>query len=615
MLHHPFNHIEELLSVDNVVYSSYQEAYTACRWHHSHPEDYYADPETDLDELSNDDEDEEDLEVEPEPEDERPLADFEAYAQRRPDDQGQLDGLGGLGTRHLDREYDWTRHVGKYDINSKDWSRLQAENPIEQAVDVDSSAGSLNLEQRKLYDIVVDQYTQELSSLGSPPPLLLNVDGVAGSGKTYTLLKICAKLQDLASQARKQNPVFWAAPTGIAAYNITGKTLHSLLRLPVKAQSTDLSPSTLQALQLHFQHCRFLIIDEKSMIDLRCLSLIDDRLQAILPHNSSYPFGGLNVLLCGDFFQLPPVGGRALYSSVITNLEAIKGQQLYRSFDRTVRLTQVMRQQGEDDISIRFRAALSELRVGKLSKESWELLCTRVENQLSPDEVSSFDNALRLYFTKIEVYERNIRCLTARNMPVKILTAINRGQGAEKASDDDAENLSNTIHLCIGARVMLSSNIWTEIGLVNGLMGTVVDLTWELEQDPNTSLPFAILIAFDDYSGPVYPGCDAGIVPVFARQSRFDYHGIACTRKQFPLQLAYGITVHKSQGLTLSKAVLNLATREHTLGLSYVAVSRVKTLQGLLFECPFDYDHFQVKETNTFKDRELDVLVRNRQII
>jgi hypothetical protein len=614
MLHHPFDHIEELLSVDNVVYSSYQEAYTACHQHHSHPDDYYTDPEADPDEIQIDDD--EDLDVEPEPEANAPLADFEAYAQRRPDDQGQLDGLGGLGTRHLDREYNWTPHVGKYDINSEDWSRLRAENPIEQAVDVDSSAGSLNLEQRKLYDIVVNQYTQELSGLRSPPPLLLNVDGVAGSGKTYTLLKICAQLQGLASQAGKQNPVFRAAPTGIAAYNITGKTLHSLLRLPVKAQSTDLSPSKLQALQLHFQHCRFLIIDEKSMIDLQCLSLIDNRLRAILPDNASYPFGGLNILLCGDFFQLPPVGGRALYASVNkTNVEAIKGQQLYRSFDRTIRLTQVMRQQGEDDISIRFRVALGELRVGKLSKESWELLCTRVENQLSPGEVSSFDNALRLYFTKDEVYERNIRCLTVRNVPVKILTAVNRGQGAEKASDDDAENLSNTIFLCIGARVMLSSNIWTEIGLVNGSMGTVVDLTWELGQDPNTSLPFAVLITFDGYSGPAFPGCDAGVVPVFANLGRFEYRGVACTRRQFPLRLAYGITVHKSQGLTLSKAVMNLATKEHALGLSYVAVSRVKTLQGLLFECPFDYDHFQVKETNTFKDRELDVLVRNRQII
>jgi hypothetical protein len=67
-----------------------------------------------------------------------------------------------------------------------------------------------------------------------------------------------------------------------------------------------------------------------------------------------------------------------------------------------------MRQQGEDDVSIRFQAALSRLREGRLSKESWELLGTRVANQLSPDEVSTFDNALRLYFTKEEVYNRNI---------------------------------------------------------------------------------------------------------------------------------------------------------------------------------------------------------------
>jgi hypothetical protein len=89
---------------------------------------------------------------------------------------------------------------------------------------------------------------------------------------------------------------------------------------------------------------------------------------------------------------------------------------------------------------------------------------------------------------------------------------------------------------------MLSSNLWTEIRLVNGSMGTVVDLTWELGQDPNTSLPFAILIAFDDYSGPVYPGCDASIVLVFTNLSWFDYHSVACTQRQFPLRLAYAIT-------------------------------------------------------------------------
>ena len=83
----------------------------------------------------------------------------------------------------------------------------------------------------------VDQYAQELDpDAPLPHQLLLNVDGVAGSGKTYTLLKLCARLQELASEAGKQNPVFRAAPTGIAAFNIAGKTLHSLLRLPVKGE-------------------------------------------------------------------------------------------------------------------------------------------------------------------------------------------------------------------------------------------------------------------------------------------------------------------------------------------------------------------------------------------
>ena len=119
------------------------------------------------------------------------------------------------------------------------------------------------------------------------------------------------------------------------AFNINGKTLHSLLRLPVKNQQADLSPSILQALQLHFRDYRFLIIDEKSIIDLKTLSLIDDRLRTILPHNAMTPFGGISVLLCGDFFQLPPVGRRALYSFVCVGPDVIKGQYLYRKFDRT----------------------------------------------------------------------------------------------------------------------------------------------------------------------------------------------------------------------------------------------------------------------------------------
>jgi ATP-dependent exoDNAse (exonuclease V) alpha subunit len=248
---------------------------------------------------------------------------------------------------------------------------------------------------------VADQYSQELV-LSRPPPsqLLLNVDGVAGSGKTF------ARIQELAEEAGKQNPVFRAAPTGIAAFNIIGKTLHSVLRLPVKQKKSDLSAATLQALQSLFQNCRFLIVDEKSMIDIKTLSLIDDRLRAILPASSHQPFGGVNVLLCGDFLQLPPVGGKPLYSLRHLHVDAIKGHHLYQAFNQTIRLIQVMRQQGEDDISTKFRLALGELRLSQLSQ-------ARVANRLSPDEVAAFDTALRLYFTTEEVRETNSNKLAA----------------------------------------------------------------------------------------------------------------------------------------------------------------------------------------------------------
>ena len=126
---------------------------------------------------------------------------------------------------------------------------------------------------------MINQYIQELTS-DQPvlSQLLLHVDGKAGIGKTFALLKVCAQLQKLATVVGKQNPVFQAAPIGITAFNIVGKTLHSLLCLSVKGKILDLSVSTLQSLQAEFQDYNYLIIDEKSMIDLRILSLIDHQL-------------------------------------------------------------------------------------------------------------------------------------------------------------------------------------------------------------------------------------------------------------------------------------------------------------------------------------------------
>jgi hypothetical protein len=129
----------------------------------------------------------------------------------------------GVGYQDMDHNYDWSEYVGQYNHPFSIWNRFQAENLIDQRVTVDSAPEGLNTEQRKIYDTVVNQYV--------------------------ALLTTCAKLQELAAANRKQNPVFRAAPTGIAAYAIMGKTLHSLLRLPVKGKMSDLSTATLQSLQ------------------------------------------------------------------------------------------------------------------------------------------------------------------------------------------------------------------------------------------------------------------------------------------------------------------------------------------------------------------------------
>ena len=274
-----------------------------------------------------------------------------------------------------------------------------------------------------------------------------------------------------------------------------------------------------------------------------------------------------------------------------------------------------MRQQGEDKISTKFWLALSELQVSQLSQKSWELLCTCIANRLSPDKVAAFDPALQLYFTTEEVKETNFDKLVAANMPVKKILAYHKSQNAAKATEDKADNLCPDIHECIGAWVMLTTNLWTKIGLVNGSIGSIYNITQDTGQDPSSSMLSLVFIKFDKYKKPDFLKCLQGIVPIFPATCQFEFKRVVCSYTQFPLQLAYAITVYKSQGLTLSRVALNLNQREHCLGLSYIAVSQVKTLDGALFEVSFDFEHFIYKDAVVSQERKLDYIFRNRQLL
>ena len=129
--------------------------------------------------------------------------------------------------------------------------------------------------------------------------------------------------------------------------------------------------------------------------------------------------------------------------------------------------------------------------------------------------------------------------------------------------------------------------------------------------------PATIMVRFDGYTGPPY-FMETGkerIVSIFRSSRDFMYMQQMCTRTQFPLTVAYSITVHKSQGPTLELAVMDVTTPGFVSGLTYVMVSRVKKLQGVMFDAAFDLGDLQSHESATSRDREFDQQRRSRQVI
>lgn len=530
------------------------------------------------------------------------LEDWHEMARMVPDLELPQEEADLLGRRDIDVNYDWTRHIGLYShelfSNGTYWTELRGDSPGNYNVEQlpRDACDTLNTEQRLVYDAVMGHY-RATNRGRNPAPLRLQVDGGGGTGKSYMVKVISSRLQAKAARRGQLSPIIRAAPTGVAGNQITGQTLHSLFRLPVDGNCRPLSetPTVLSSLQRRFKPIRYLIIDEKSMLGLKHLAWIDQRLREIFPERREHYLGGLSVILIGDFFQLPPVMSKPLYSAAgdLRDIEIV-GRNVYLSFDKSVFLSTVQRQQGEDQAP--FRQALQELRQAKVSVSSWELLTSRCAIKLPPAEVEAFNNALRIFPVKAQVEEYNHRHLLGLRRAVIQVNATHEGAGADKVKSSEAGKLVKRLPLCIGCRVMLTRNLWANVGLVNGAQGTVYDISWaegaNVENDP----PQIIMVAFDNYTGPPFllPGGeelrDGGrpVVPILRVQHEFVLRAGTGLRKQFPLLVCYAITVHKSQGITLDKVVYDISEPEFASGLSYVAVSRVKTLDGLMFESPFD---------------------------
>ena len=228
----------------------------------------------------------------------------------------------------------------------------------------------------------------------------------------------------------------------------------------------------------------YLIIDELSMVGKKMFGQVDRRLRQVFPHHSDQVLGGCSCILFGDFGQLPPVMDLPLYTTSSSSVLSDIGSTCYQSFDHAVVLDQIMRLSGQDSSQALFRdILLRRLRNGEVTESDWQHLMTRTPTPVL-DDISNFNSSLCLFPTVEAVVEHNVGKLHACGQRVATIKAVHSGPNASKGSSDDAGGLEPVVCLAKGARVMLSSNLWVDMGLVNGAMGTVQAICYKTGQAP-----------------------------------------------------------------------------------------------------------------------------------
>lgn len=372
------------------------------------------------------------------------------------------------------------------------------------------------------------------------------ITGPAGTGKSFILSVLKKHFKDY---------VTLTATTGIASGNIGGTTIHAW--------------SGIQQLQIPFPKilweckrdniltCNLLVVDEVSMLSAFMLEYLDKLFKMVRKNN--YPFGGIQVIFIGDFLQLPPVA-----TSEEIKIYPAKGQYCFESNVwnelnlKTIYLSKIYRQN-----DVKFCNILNNFRRGCLTHRDINEIKNRYIN---PNLV---ENKLHLYSRKAQVDNYNKQQLDKIEAKEfyyeaqdKIDSKLAKNSKMKKILWKRLDNniqAKEVIVLKKGCRVMLLKN-YPEEDIYNGSCGTVVDIDES-----------SVTVKFDNgYQSKFYK-------TIFDYYENETYIG---TRFQIPFILAYAITIHKAQGLTLDEAVVDCASAfEH--GQVYVALSRVKRLDNL----------------------------------
>ncbi|EKD20343.1 ATP-dependent DNA helicase PIF1 [Drepanopeziza brunnea f. sp. 'multigermtubi' MB_m1] len=489
--------------------------------------------------------------------------------------------------------------------------------------------------------------------------------GAGGSGKTVTLKEI---LRCLKTRKKKYQVV---APTGIAALPLGGKTIHSFmgwkpdtLRKSLDDILNDMKPYIRKGIR----KAQVLIVEEISMVENQNLERMNLILQDVMTNSS--PFGGKQVIFLGDFHQLPPVKPFEFClhcGSMMTKVDhgectfvcdedgctnrglafregskwAFQAPVWKRLNLRHIQLQRIHRQKDKQ-----FKDILTNIRHGiSLTLEEWDSL-----ERIKPPPLHGI-YPVRLMSRRRQVAEINRAELQAIKLPSKSWTAVNRyekkypfpkwNHSRPWESDQPLKNhrLPECLVLKVGAKVVLLHNFNQQRGLVNGSQGVVVGFQKMdgVDCDPEIKFiegkpkigPGNTKRHWDTFSAPVVRFANGIIMPVFAIDSTSQYGTkkmpYLATRVQIPLTLAWALTIHKSQGMTLDYIEVSSRNIFET-GQFYVALSRGTNIEGVTVtgfsrdQLPLDddvVDFYQGTKWETFgtaepKDND-DVIVNLKE--